>query len=136
MQKCDQVFQIVGGGVPMEAPGEWAQVPRQQKEACYVAATQAQERQQKPGDPVCVSVCVCTYLSCVGGGARALWGEALPPSLPTTPPIQPEHPQVHTLTRSRALKTQFHVPICKYLCKSGHLKPNHLPMSHTKCGDT
>lgn len=44
----------------MEAPGEWAQVPRQQKEACYVAATQAQERQQKPGDPVCV--CLCAYV--------------------------------------------------------------------------
>ena len=85
---------------------------------------------------VCVSVCVCTYLSCVGGGARALWGEALPPSLPSPCPIQPEHPQMHTLTGSRALKTQFHFPIHKYLCKSGHSKPNHLPMSHTKCEDT
>ena len=85
---------------------------------------------------VCVSVCVCTYLSCVGGGARALWGEALPPSLPSPRPIQPEHPQMHTLTGSRALKTQFHFPIHKYLCKSGHSKPNHLPMSHTKCEDT
>lgn len=44
--------------VPMEAPGEWAQVPGQQKEACSAAATQAQERQQKTGDPVCG---LCAY---------------------------------------------------------------------------
>lgn len=101
MQECGLVFQM--GGRPMEAPGEWAQVPGQQKEACYVA--------------VCVCVRMHVFELC------GWWGEGPvgrgPASFPT-PAIQPARPQVHTLTRSRALKTQFHVPIHKYLFKSGY----------------
>lgn len=59
MQECGLVFQIVGGGVvPMEAPGEWAQVPGRQKEVtpcgCDTGTGEAAEDWRS-------GVCLCAY---------------------------------------------------------------------------
>ena len=82
----------------MEAPGEWAQVPRQQKEACYVAATQAQERQQKPGDPVCVCLCAYVRIWVVWVVGQGLCGER-PCLLPYPAPAQ-SNLNIHKCTHS------------------------------------
>lgn len=135
MQECGLVFQIVGGGwwwCPWKPQENGPRCPGNRKKP----ALRLRHRHRRGSRRLEIRCVVCVHMHVFE--LCGWWGEGpvgRGPAFFPTPAIQPARPQVHTLTRSRALKTQFHMPIHKYLFKSGHSKPNHLPMNHTKCGD-
>ena len=97
MQECGLVFQIVGGGwwwCPWKPQENGPRCPGNRKKP----ALRLRHRHRRGSRRLETRCVVCVHMhvfELCGCGARALWGEALPSSLPL-----PSNPHVHKCTHS------------------------------------